>query len=453
MKKKRKLAGKISATRETLGDKVWGFVTEGRPWRIRWPLGFLRLVLAVLRDMREGQFDLRAASLAYTTLLSFAPLLAIAFAVLKGFGAHNVLEPALNTFLSPLGAEQAADISGRVMGFVSHINVGVLGVAGVAVLFYGVVGLLRKVERAFNDIWRVHDGRGLLQRARDYTGVLLVGPLSIFLSMMMTASLRHARLFQTYLHIDIADSAYEGIFSVVPYFLFALAFAALYMFMPNTRVRPGPALVAGVVTGAVWKLLGKLFGLFVAGSASYAAIYSAFAALVLFVLWVYAGWLTVLVGAAVSYYLQNPSNQPMSRGVKNLSLRFKEMLGLQICADIGEAFYKGGGGLTLGQLSVKTGVPALAVEDVVDDLSRLGVLAVTCEGVPAYIPGRPFDETTVAQMMDILRAADETGVLRMERVKPGKAVKTVLQMSDAALHKELGRYSLKQLALGEIKER
>jgi membrane protein len=442
---------KINDLRAAFSEKIWETTARDRPRRIRWPLGFLRLTMAVMRDVREGQFDLRAGSLAYTTLLSFAPLLAIAFSVLKGFGVHNVLEPFLKNFLEPLGADQAADIAARIVGFVEHINVGVLGIVGVGVLFYGVVGMMQKIERAFNDIWRVRTARSLLQRIRDYTGVLMIGPLSMFLSMAMTASLRHAHFFETYLHVDIADSAFETVFAVIPYLLFTFAFAALYMFMPNTRVRTAPALAAGLATGVVWKILGKLFGLFVAGSASYAAIYSAFAALILFVLWVYAGWFVVLVGAALCYYLQNPSNQPMSRGVKNLSLRFKEMLALQICADIGAAFYKGGQGRTLAQMALKTGIPALALEDVLDDLTRTGVLAAAGRHGTLYIPGRPFDETTVAQMMDMIRAADETGVLRLERVQPDAGVKTVLQMSDAALHKELGRYSLKQLALGDIK--
>lgn len=438
----------LRALKSALEDKIWGFTPEGGG-RARLPLWALRLVMAVLRDMREGQFDQRAASLAYTTLLSFAPLLAIIFAVLKVFGAYNALEPSLRAFLDPLGSAQAAEISGKVVGFVAHINVGMLGMVGLAVLFWGVTGLLRDVEEAFNDIWRVRAARSFLQRLRDYTGVLVIGPLSLLLSVTMTATLRHAGVFGEYLHIDITGGAFEAVFSIVPYLLFMLAFAALYMFMPNTQVKPAPALAAGFITGVIWKVLGKLFGLLVAGSASYAAVYSAFAALVLFVLWIYAGWLTVLAGAAICYYLQNPSNQPLSRKVKNLSLRFKEMLALQICADVGASFYREGHGQTLAAMALKAGVPALAVEDVAEDLTRMGILAQTGARGALYIPGRPFDETAVADMIAAIRKADESGVLRLERAQQDAAVQEVLAASDAGLRHVLGAYSLKDLALGE----
>ncbi|MDE1152497.1 MAG: YhjD/YihY/BrkB family envelope integrity protein [Micavibrio sp.] len=409
----------------------------------------LRLVVAVTRDMQEGNYAQRAASLAYTTLLSFAPLLAIAFSVMKGFGARDQLRPFLKSFLEPLGA-QSAELADKISGFVENISVGVLGAVGVALLLYGTISMMQKIEEAFNDIWRVPNTRAFMKRMQDYLGVLLIGPLFLFLSVAMTAAVRHANVVYQWLHIDLVDSAMEQVFNVVPYFLFMLAFAALYMVMPNTRVRWVPALLAGFLTGIIWKVLGIMFGIFVTGSASYAAIYSAFAAIVLFMIWIYAGWMTLLAGAAICYYIQNPSNQALSRRVRSLSLRVKEKLALQICAEIGQAFYKQGHGMTLQQLALRLGIPALSVDDVVEDLVTQGILVLTGEDNPHYIPAVPFDTTSAAAVLEKIRAADEIAMLQLVRIKAFPAVDAAVENANKALEKALGTTTLKQLSLGSV---
>ncbi|TAL38480.1 MAG: YihY/virulence factor BrkB family protein [Alphaproteobacteria bacterium] len=439
----------FSRLHEQLREKIW----EGElrhPAR-RWSMALLRLTVAVLRDMTEGRFNERAASLSYTTLLSFAPLLAVTFSVLKGFGVRGALEPVLRSFLGPLG-KNSEDITQKLIEFAEKIQINVLGVVGVTLLLWGVVILMWKIERAVNDIWRVTETRSLVQRVRDYLSVLLIGPVLLFLSMGMTAALRHAGFVAAWLHIDLSSAGFEMMFATVPYILFMIAFTALFMFMPNTRVKPGPALAAGLFTGIVWKVLGKLFAIFVSSTGNVALVYSAFATMVLFMIWVYVGWMTVLAGAAVSYYLQNPSNQSMSRRIRNLSLRVKEKLALQICVEIGDALYKGAKPLTLQNLAARLKIPALAVDDVTEDLVVSGVLTQSAEQGRPFMPARPFDTTSVEEMLKCLRAADETGVLQVNKIHGSPAVDKVLKATERAMHKELGKITLKQLALGSTEE-
>jgi membrane protein len=265
---------------------------------------FSRLVLAVANDVRKGSLRLRAAALTYVTLLSLAPLLAICFSVLKAIGIHNQLKPFLLDFLAPLG-DQGRDIAGRLVGFVDNIKVGVLGMVGFLILVYGVLAMMREIELAFNDIWGVERARTLLRRIRDYPVVLLIVPLCMSLSVAVTEVLRHAGLVEKWLGIHIPGGVFEAVAGFIPYVLFVLSFTALYMFMPNTRVRARPALAAGLLATVLWKVLGWLFGVFVVGSGSYAAIYSVFAAMMLFMVWVNTGWLIVLVGASLSRHIQN----------------------------------------------------------------------------------------------------------------------------------------------------
>jgi membrane protein len=373
--------------------------------------GILRLVAAVMRDLDDGMLQLRAKGLVYMTMLSLAPLLALCFSVLKGFGVSNQLEPFLLSLFEPLG-DAKHDIVARIAGFVNNVQVGVLGTVGLAVLVYGTVSLMHDIEIAFNDIWRVTARRPLLVRLRDYISLLLIGPFLMFVSLAITASMRHTDIFAGMFGEVYIAGALDIIGQVLAEVLFVLAFAALYMFMPYTRVRAWPALLAGLVTALVWKVLGQVFAFFVAGSASYAAIYSAFAALILFVLWMYIGWLTVLAGASLCYYVQNPSNQSVSRRGRHVSARVRENVALDICRAVGDAFYNDKGKPDLVMLSAQLSLPVVVIEDVADDLLATGMLAQSCGEKKCLIPGRPFDTTTVGAMLGLFRSVGETGGLR-----------------------------------------
>lgn len=391
----------------------------------------LRPVFAVLRDIAGGSLHLRATSLVYTTLLSFAPLLAISFSVLKGIGVHNQLEPFLADLLEPLGAD-GADIAARIVGFVNNIQVGVLGAVGVAALLFSVMTMMGQIERALNAIWRVAGQRGFLLRLRDYLAVLLVGPLFLFLSVAITAGLGDNSLLQKFLLFDGLTVAVQKILSFVPYMLFMLAFAALYMFMPNTRVRAVPALVAGFVTGVLWKVMGKLFGLFVAGSASYAAIYSAFAALILFMLWLYAGWLLLLAGASLAFYLQNTAE--MRGGAVQDEIRHGARLAiaLQALADIARAAYDRKPPLTLDDLSRRQNTPTAVLEKVLDDLLSAGMVTRNDDMPAAYLSLRPSDETRVADVAAAL-AMDAAGAPMTARLRLSPQVRDTIKSIDAAV--------------------
>ena len=125
------------------------------------------LLRAIFRDLREGQLDLRAMGLVYTTLLSLVPLLALSFSILKGFGVHQKMEPVLLQLLEPLG-EKSIEITNQILSFVNNINIGVLGTTGLLILLYTVISLMKKIEEAFNFTWRVNKSRNLAHRFSHY---------------------------------------------------------------------------------------------------------------------------------------------------------------------------------------------------------------------------------------------------------------------------------------------
>lgn len=385
---------------------VWETDAAVRPPLASAGVRAVRLGQAVIVDLREGQLTLRAMSLVYTTLLSLVPLLAFAFSVLKGLGVHNQLEPALLRLLAPLG-ESAHEVAAQITAFVERVNVKVLGTVGVAFLIFTVLSLVHKVEDAFNAIWHIRRTRGLAQRFAGYLSVLLIGPFLVVAALGLTASLMSNALVQQVLAIGpLGDLVHLGA-RLAPYLLVTAAFTVTYIFIPNTRVRPVAAFAGGLVAGLLWESVGWLFGAFVVGSTKYTAIYSGFAILVLFMVWVFLCWLIVLVGAAVAFYVQHPEYQ-RTRGVRpRVSQKTRERLALLVMHAVGTRHMAGGAPWTVEALGRRLKVPAEVLDEVLQALETHTLLLATGDDPPAYVPARDLGRIDLAEVVEAVREAGD----------------------------------------------
>lgn len=385
---------------------VWETDAAGRPPLLTLGIRAVRLGQAVVVDLREGQLTLRAMSLVYTTLLSLVPLLAFAFSVLKGLGVHNQLQPALLQILAPLG-ENAKDVAAQITGFVERVNVKVLGTVGVAFLIFTVLSLVHKVEDAFNAIWHIRRTRGLAQRFAGYLSVLLIGPFLVVAALGLTASLMSTALMQKVLAIGpLGDLVHLGA-RLAPYLMVTAAFTVTYIFIPNTRVRPLAALAGGLVAGLLWESVGWMFGAFVVGSTKYTAIYSGFAILVLFMVWVFLCWLIVLIGAAVAFYVQHPEYQ-RTRGVRQrVSQKTRERLALLVAHAVGRRHLEGGDPWTVDALGRWLRVPADVLDEVLQALEAGHVLLAAGDDPPAYVPARDLGRIPLVEVVEAVREAGD----------------------------------------------
>lgn len=360
-----------------------------------------RYLYALGRDIFDGQISLRAMSLVYTTLLSLVPLLALAFSLLKGLGAHNELEPVLRRFLEPLGP-QGDEVARNVVSFVENIKVGVLGFVGVALLLYTVMSMIQKVEDAFNFIWRVEARRRLGQRIGEYLSVLFVGPLAVFLALGATASVMSSSLVASIAKVEPFGLMLYVAGRLLPYAVIVGLFTFLYGFIPNTRVRFGAAFGGGLLAGFLWQSASLAFASFVANSPNYNAIYSGFAIVILLLIWLYVGWLILLIGCQLSYYLQYPERLAPTRIAPQLWGRSAELLGLQVMAMVGRRFLGGEPPVTVDQLQRELAAVPEHVERIVAVLLHHGVLAESGDN-RALLPRRDLDSLTVAQLWQLLR--------------------------------------------------
>ena len=368
------------------------------PYLNRIGMFVLRIVLAVARDFADGTVTLRAMSLVYTTLLSIVPVMAISFSVLKGFGVHNQAEPMLAAMLEPLG-KQGETITKTVIGFVDNMQVGLLGSLGLAMLLYTVVSLLQKVEGAFNAQWRIERPRSLARRFSDYLSVVLVAPILIFTSFGLSTSLRTTPLVQ-----ELAAIAHFGpLFSMgiqaVPFLMSVIGFTFFYIFIPNTQVRILPALGGALTATILWKATGFIFTTFIVSSGQYAAIYSAFTALILLLIWTYLTWVILISGATVSYYIQNPSAAIRLGEGGFISNTARERLALMIMKEVLTRFYRGSGVMPLDVLTARINAHPIAVSRTIDALVQAGLLLHE-QGSSEYVsPSKPPEDTPLAALI------------------------------------------------------
>jgi membrane protein len=384
---------------------------------------------------RGDVLSLQAMGLTYSTLLSLVPFLAVMFSVLKAFGVQNGLEPFLAQLLQPLG-NAAAEVTSSIIKFVENIRVGILGGAGVAMLFYTVVTLVAKIEDALNQIWRLPHSRSWSQRVTAYLSVILVGPVMVFTALTLTASAQSYWLVERLFEIGFVSYLFTLTTSVMPFVLLCATFTFLYKFIPYTKVRLSSALVGGATAGILWQLVGTAFAAFVANSARYAAVYSTFAIVIVFLIWLYTGWLIFLIGAEVTYFHQHPSAFVYEALTGGRGYRFQEWLALSALVEIARRHSSDEPPWEQTELAARFGVSSLG--NLNDEFVRCGILLRSAEPEGVSL-ARPAENVLVKEILDIV------GGSTMPEVKNAGAIGEVLLRRDQVAQKVLEGITLKSL--------
>ena len=424
---------------------VWGVHEPPLPPWKTFGLRTARILLTLARDLARGQLTLRAMSLVYTTLLSIVPLLALSFSVLKAFGVYNQLQPMLLNFLEPLG-EKGEEIARNIVQFIENMNVGVLGAVGLALLVYTAISLLQKIEESLNHIWHIPRPRRLGERFSRYLSVLMVGPILVFAALGITATVMNIEVVRELLAIDVLGRAVQTVSRLVPYLLVISAFTFVYMFIPNTRVRIGPALIGGAAGGIAWQTAGWVFAVFVASSNKYAAIYSGLAILVLFMIWLYLSWLILLFGASVAFYAQHPEYLYASGGEPRLSNRMRERLALSLMSLVAGRFLAGERMPSLSEFARLLGVPMHVLQAVLDALERRELVVQSTNDPPVYLPARDPSLISVSTVLETVRASGEERFLSPTALPAPQPVDAVLERMQQAVESSLGKMTLRELA-------
>lgn len=328
----------------------------------------------------------RAAALTYTTLLSLIPLVGLVVVFFKQFGLfpwlEDKLQPLLADFLNPDGSEA---ISQFLLTRASQLELGTLGLFGVLALAFGVYSLISTIETDFNLIWRVKRPRGVLRRLSSYWLLMTLLPVVAGASVYFTGEAAFTRLVAA-----LPDWAGGG--HLLPLLIQFAGFFFLYWALPNTRVQVAAAGLAACFTAGTWELAKIAFAYYAVKAGSYSVFYGSLAALPLFMLWIFLSWTLILIGAEISFVIQNHKALLARRAYRRMGPLPDYLIAVAVRDAVLQAF-EAGETLTSGRLARLLGLPEGEVNGVVGVLVDGGLLhrAQEDDGVrllPAVPPAR-----------------------------------------------------------------
>jgi membrane protein len=186
-----------------------------------------------------------------------------------------------------------------------------------------------------------------------------------------------------------------------PYAMVTTLFMVMYMFVPNTRVRWKPALIGALAAGVIWAAVGGLFTGMVMLSARITLVYAGFVSIVGALLWTYLGWLILLAGTLLSFYIQNPAYLRIGLQPLRLSGAEMEQLALKTMFLVGRTHVTGGSRWTINRLAAEIGLPGIAIAQIGGTLEKAGLLIVTEDD--EFVPGRDIGHITLQEILEIAR--------------------------------------------------
>jgi membrane protein len=388
--------------RNFLAEELWQVkLADQPPWR-RMLLRQLQLWVLVGREFIADRCLLHATALAFATLLSIVPLLAMMFAVLKSFNVQNRLQPLLLEYLSA-GSESVAT---AIITYINNTNVGQLGAIGLLALVLSVLSLISGIENSFNAIWGVEETRSISRRFTSYFSVVTIGPVFVAAAISMTGSLKSQTLVQWLLDMSLVGNLLIVLLNILPFVIMWLVFAGLYLFIPNASVSPRAAMIGGICGGTLWQLSQWGYVNFQVGVARYNAIYGTLAALPVFMVWLYLAWAIVLLGLEVTFAVQNLQSVRRDLRGGRVSITGRTRIILAILLHVARRFKRGEPAPTTEELAAELEVPPRLLRGLLDMLKRLDlVIEVTGrEGTNAYLPAREPDSIELSGLLGSIAA-------------------------------------------------
>jgi len=291
---------------------------------------FCRIFLITLQEFKRNELALRAAALTFTVMLSLVPILAMSTAVVKGLGGTDQLKEVIYSYVRTLERDQptshldpeqgiSQDIEmlessltqhlysavDRLFDYVERTNFTTLGTVGVAGILLSVVLVLGNIEMAMNAIWHVESGRSVMRKISDYLALIVLMPISMNIGLAASAVLMNESLLTKFSILMPMDWIQAIILNLIPIFFLALTLYVIYLFFPNTKVKTIPAVIGALFAGFFWFEVQNLYMSLQIGVSKYNAIYGSFATLPLFLMWIYFGWIFILLGAQIAFAYQN----------------------------------------------------------------------------------------------------------------------------------------------------
>jgi len=366
----------------------------------------LKIAILSAQGFTRDLCPLRASALTLYSLLSIVPVIAMLFGIAKGFGFEKMLEQRL--------LEQAPERDTLVLQLISFAQNlldstkgEVVAGIGIVVLFWTIISVIGNIEESFNHIWKIGNGRSISRKFSDYLSLMLLAPVILIASGSITVLLNtkitwlitiiQLPAFGTWLAIKAL--------ALLPLVLMIGLFAFTFIFMPNHKVNYRAGIIAGVVTGVMYHLLQWTYLSLQIGVSSYNAIYGSFAALPLFVVWLQTGWMIVLFGCEVAFFLQNYEIYRNNNRFSDLSFSLQKVIALQTTHLIIKNFIQLNNPLSAAEIATTLVIPIAFIQPVLSKLIASHIIVEfknQDEDDEAYHPAVDINILSIAYVINAL---------------------------------------------------
>jgi membrane protein len=392
----RKLWRRFSAF---VADELWDLELSSVSMIRRQVLKLLRILHLTVNGFRKDELPLRASGLTLWTLLSLAPFLAFVFTVFRGLGRDTEMIERFSVGIAEM-PQQVQDFLNNIITYVQNSSKVGLGGFAVAILLYTVIKVMGNIEHSFNRVYGLSTSRTLARKFTDYISILVLVPM-LFLASGALAGFRSTSIWQN--QPEIVHATYGKLLLMTPLFASWIAFTVLYLFMPNTRVKLLPAMLSALVGAVTWILWQKFYvvtqGWLFAGE-SKDKVFGAFAAVPIFMFWLYVCWMIVLFGVELAFAMQNSHTYAREQNAGKASEQSRQMLALALVARMAQAMIQEDQPLHTQCFAKENGVPIRLINDVLGVLIKAGLVGELSEERGEYVLLKAPDKLQAKTVID-----------------------------------------------------
>jgi len=397
---------------------LWEVRLENLPFFKAAAVRVVRIVAMAVRKFQTDHCQRTASVLTYYSLLNIVPLLAVVFAIAKGFGLEKLVVRQIIQLASD--ANWQADVTTRLIQFsrslLFHAKGGVIVGVGTVILLWTVISILGKIEDSFNNIWEARQSRSIVRKFTDYLSMMVLGPILFALWSSMNV------LVAAQLKGFMSDVAFIGPFTLflltlLPYFSIWLLLLVLYLVMPNTRVPVSSAVVAALVSGTLTQIAQWVYIKFQIGVSTQSAIYGSFAAVPLFLAWLQISWAIVLFGAEIAHAGENYETYGFHPDYSRVGEAQRRLLMLRIFHLLVKRFEGGEKPLTAGEAARTLKIPERFVKQILYELVEVDLVSEITKGTrkeSRFQPARAIEDMTIKQALDAYERKAPEGSLAAE---------------------------------------
>lgn len=371
----------------------------------------IKTVILTVRNTGELNLSSNAASLTYRTVLSIVPMLAVLFAIARGFGLEKFLKSGLFSYFEGQN-ELLQKAFGIIDDSLKYAQGGIFAGIGVVLLLYTVFTLFQDIEINFNRIWQIKKGRSIQRRAIDYLALILLLPVMIILNSGLSFMISSSTLyFDKYSYI--LNPLVTQVLNFLPFFITIFVLTLLYKFMPNTKVKFINALIAAIIIGTIYQFFQMLYLNGQIWITKYNAIYGTFAAIPLLLLWLQVSWYLILIGVTLSFSAQNVRKFSFEKETRNISRQYFDFFTLLITSVIVKRFAEQHPPLTPDEISEECKIPVRLTNQIINELEEMHIITPTPspedEKLKAYQPALDINLISIgflAEKVDLHGSSD-----------------------------------------------